>query len=506
MKKRFLPLLLAFSLLLCIPASALRAEDFKQGQLSGVTAADGSALLVTDTFNKVVWRVDGSTVTQYAGAISVAGLSGEPIAVYHDAAVDKAYFMEPWDIAPFIDGYAVTDAAAHVVRYIANGRVYTLAGSNKAGKADGVGKTALFDRPTGLAVDQDGVLYVADAGNGDIRRIARDGKVSTVASGLIKPTGICWHDGVLYVAETGRNRIVRVVNGRVEAFAGIFDATEDADEYLGGYIDGPAAAARFDHPQGIAAGIDGTIYVSDTGNSAVRAISGGRVYTLARSASGPLMPSSPRGMLVGDDTLYVADQFAGSILTLSIAQRTYDDVEAGAWYTGAIEAAGQRGIAYGTSPTRFEPNAAMSRAMFVTMLSRVHQNKDGSVIIDGDATLSDVPEGMWYSAPARWAIDAGIVTGDNGLFAPSRSISREELAAMLYRYAVSQGLDTSASAEKMEQFGDAADTSAWALDAMRWVCATGIVNGVDGRLAPKDTATRAQTLKMLIAFMDLYAI
>ena len=293
MKKRIIPLLLALSLAFSVPVFALNAEDFKQGQLSGVTSAADGAMLVTDTFNKVIWRVKDDKVTQYAGTISVADLSGEPTAVYHDAVADKAFFMEPWDIEPFLDGYAITDAAAHVVRYIAGGRVYTLAGSNQVGKTDGAGKNALFDRPTGLAADADGGLYVADAGNGNIRRIAKDGKVTTVASGLAAPTGICWYDGALYVAETGRSRIVRIASGRVEAFAGVSEATEDVDEYLGGYVDGPAAAAKFDHPQGIAAGSDGTIYVADTGNSAVRSISGGRVYTLARGASGAPMPPSP---------------------------------------------------------------------------------------------------------------------------------------------------------------------------------------------------------------------
>lgn len=502
MKKRIIPLLLALSLAFSVPVFALNAEDFKQGQLSGVTSAADGAMLVTDTFNKVIWRVKDDKVTQYAGTISVADLSGEPTAVYHDAVADKAFFMEPWDIEPFLDGYAITDAAAHVVRYIAGGRVYTLAGSNQVGKTDGAGKNALFDRPTGLAADADGGLYVADAGNGNIRRIAKDGKVTTVASGLAAPTGICWYDGALYVAETGRSRIVRIASGRVEAFAGVSEATEDVDEYLGGYVDGPAAAAKFDHPQGIAAGSDGTIYVADTGNSAVRSISGGRVYTLARGASGAPMPPSPRGMRISGDTLYVADRFAGSILALSIAKKAYADVPANAWFADAVATATQRGISNGSTATRFEPDTAINRAMFVTMLSRVHQNTDGSVIIDGNSSLSDLADAQWFTASARWAIDAGIVTGDNGRFAPSRGINREEMATMLYRYAIMRGLDTSATSEKLETLADAGEVSPWALDAVRWACANGILNGIDGKLAPKATATRAQAAKMLVEFMD----
>ena len=506
MRTRIVPLFLALCLALSIPVSALGAEDFKQGQLSGMAEANDGAFLVTDTFNKVVWRVEDGGVTRYAGAISVAGLSGEPTAVYHDAAADKAYFMEPWDIAPFLDGYAVSDAAAHVVRYVADGRVYTLAGSGKAGKADGTGKTALFDRPTGLAADKDGVLYVADAGNGNIRRIAKDGKVTTVVSGLVSPTGVCWYDGALYVAETGRSRIVRVVKGRVEAFAGVSEQTEDEGEYVGGYVDGPAASARFDHPQGVAAGADGTIYVADTGNSAVRAIGGGRVYTLARGANSTLTPCSPRGMMVSGDTLYATDQFAGSVLAVPIAEKTYSDVPSDAWFADSVAVAAQRGIAGGTTADHFEPDAPLSRAMFITMLSRVHQNLDGSAIIDGEASFSDVADTEWYAAPARWAIDAGVVTGDAGQFAPSRNISREELAAILYRYAKTQNMTIVSTSDEMSEFDDAAETSDWAIDAMRWACERGIMNGINGYLQPKATATRAQALKMLIFFMDIYGV
>ena len=115
MKQKFFPILLALCLLLSTSVSALSAESFQFGKLSGVTALPDGALLVTDTFNKVVWRVEGDSVTRYAGAIGVAGLSGEPTGAYHDAPMERAYFLEPWAIVPFVDGYAVSDAAARSV-------------------------------------------------------------------------------------------------------------------------------------------------------------------------------------------------------------------------------------------------------------------------------------------------------------------------------------------------------------------------------------------------------
>ena len=504
MKKRFLPLLLALCLALSIPVSALKAEDFKQGKLSGIAVAEDGALLVSDTYNKVVWRVAGETVTQYAGAISVAGLSGEPTAVYHDAVADKAYFKEPWDVQRFLTGYAVTDAAANVVRYIMDGRVYTLAGSGKEGNADGADKTASFRRPTGLTSDADGNLYVSDTGNGMIRRIAKDGRVTTLARGLSAPMGLCWYDKALYVAETGRSRIVKVAvsNGQATAFAGVSDAAEEAGEYYGGFVDGALNSARFDHPQGIAVGADGTFYVADTGNSAVRAIRGDRVDTLKRASDAELMPNSPRGVAVKGDTLYVSDGFAGSILTISIAKNTFADVPDGAWYAEPVGKAVQQGIVSGMSATEFAPDMPVSRAMFVTLLSRVEQLKDGTAILDGDTTFSDIAAREWYSTAVRWAADAKIVEGSDGYYRPNDRITREELATILYRYASARNLTVSAPADALKEFSDRDLVSAWAVDAMRWACSRGIINGINGALQPGAPATRAQAVKMLVSFME----
>ena len=132
MKRKIISLLLAAAMALTVSAAALTPADFSGGALSGV-AADGGALLVTDTFNKVVWRVEDGEVSRFAGQISVSGLDGEPIGKYDDGTLSTALFMEPWAIAPFLDGWAVSDAAANVIRYIDDAGVRTAAGSGKTG-------------------------------------------------------------------------------------------------------------------------------------------------------------------------------------------------------------------------------------------------------------------------------------------------------------------------------------------------------------------------------------
>lgn len=504
MKGKITSLLLAAVMALTVTAGALTPADFSGGALSGITADDG-ALLVTDTFNKVVWQVEDGNVSCFAGQISVPGLDGEPIGKYEDGTRSTALFMEPWAIVPFLNGWAVSDAAANVIRYVDQNSVRTAAGSGKAGNNNGVGARVSFDRPTGLAVDDRGALYIADTGNGFIRKMDTRGKVTTFLTGLTEPTGLCWANGALYVAETGRSRILRVVNGKREVLAGDSVWLGDS-EFEGGYVDGPAEKARFDHPQGVAVGSDGAVYIADTGNHAVRRLADGRVTTIASGRETPQAPVQPRGMLVQGDTLVVTDVFAQTLLTLSTTPVSYRDVPAGVWCEDAVRRATERGLTAGTGNGNFTPNAPVTRAMFVVMLSRLHQGTDGSAVIDGEASFADVPAGAWYAAAARWAADGQIVLGDNGSFRPSSGITREALATLLYRYAASMGYDTSVRAD-LSRFSDAANVSAYAADAISWAVAAGIISGKsNGTLAPLGTATRAETAKMLVSFMDAMGI
>ncbi|MDD6188607.1 MAG: S-layer homology domain-containing protein [Clostridiales bacterium] len=506
MKQKIVSLLLTLAIcaVLSAPAAALTPADISGGSPSGIVE-DNGALLITDTFNKVVWRVEGEAVSRFAGQINVTGLDGEPVGRYKDGDLASAMFMEPWAIVPFLEGWAVSDAAANVIRYIDDSGVRTAAGSGKPGNADGIGTRASFDRPTGLAAAPDSSLYIADTGNGSIRKMDTKGSVTTVLTGLSDPTGLCWVDGSLYIAETGRSRILRVTDGRIEVLAG--DSVYLGDgEYEGGYVDGPAAKARFDHPQGVAVGSDGTVYIADTGNHAVRRLTGGRVTTIASAENNSTTPVQPRGLLLGADSLLVTDLFAQTLLDLSTAPISFGDVPAEEWYAEPVRRAAERGLTDGTGNGDFNPDIPVTRAMFAVMLSRLHHGMDGGAVIDGDASFLDVPDNSWYAAAVRWAADNQIIPGDSDSFHPSSGITREAAAALLYRYADFIGFDTSARTD-LSRFSDASDVSAYAADAVNWAAAVGILNGnPDGTLAPQETATRAQAAKMLVTFMDVLDI
>lgn len=507
MKKRITYLLLALSLLLTVPAAALSTPDTRQCQLSGLAAGPNATLIATDIYNKILWQVSGGeTAVPFAGAIPVEDLSGEPEGVYLDGPADEAFFMEPWAVVPFLDGYAVTDPGAHVVRYVAGGAVYTLAGSGAAGARTGTDRTSDFDRPTGLATGDDGTLYVADTGNGIIRAISTTGEVSDYLTGLTAPTGLCWHDGALYIAETGLNRICKAENGKLRVLAGSAVPAEDPGEYYGGYTDGPAEKALFDHPQGVAVGEDGAVYVADSNNMAVRVIREGRVDTLARARDDSNQLLMPRSLLLQNGTLYVADLYSGELLALNVsAGPVFRDVPGDAWYADAVDLAVKRGLTNGTGEDTFSPADPVTRAMFVTMLSRMHQLTDGSAVIGGKASFPDVPDGTWYTGPARWAAELGVVRGVNGSFLPDSSITREQLVTMFYRYAQTQGLDVSGSGD-LSGFRDAEAVSSWAEEAMRWACGTGLVQGSGGLLDPGSSATRAQIVTVFLRFMDHFGI
>ena len=508
LKKRILPLLLALCLVLGVSAAAAAGPDeYRAGNFSGLAAAPDGTLLVTDVYNKIIWQVTaGRDPVPFAGVIPVPDLSGEPEGVYLDGPADAAFFMEPWAIVPFLNGYAVSDAEAHVVRYIENGEVHTLAGSGTAGSKTGSDRTSDFDMPTGLAVGDDGTLYVADTESGVIRTVSSDtGAVSSYYAGLDAPTGLSWHDGALYVAETGKSRICRIENGTLTVIAGKGEPSDIPGQYNGGYVDGPLDKALFDHPQGVAVGPDGAIYVSDSNNLAVRVIREGRVDTLARGGDGLQLPILPRTPLYLNGTLYVADLYGGGILTLDVSGLAFRDVPENAWYAEAVDTAVERGLTNGTGPDTFSPNDPVTRAMFVTMLGRMHLITDGSLIINGDATFPDVPEDAWYAGSARWAADLGVVLGVDGKFLPDRSITREQIATMFYRYARSQELDVSGSGD-LSGFRDAAAVSGWAEEAVRWACGTGLMQGSDGLLDPGGKATRAQVVTLFLRFMDHYGI
>jgi hypothetical protein len=156
------------------------------------------------------------------------------------------------------------------------------------------------------------------------------------------------------------------------------------------------------------------------------------------------------------------------------------------------------GLFNGVSETDFAPNAPMTRAMFATVLVRYAKGTAA-----GSASFGDVPAGQWYTDGVLWAAESGIVSGiGGGLFDPNGNITREQLAVMLYNYAKFAGLDVDDLAD-LEAFGDGADISGWAADALKWAVASGLITGKPGDLLdPQGSATRAEVATILQRFIE----
>jgi len=265
---------------------------------SGIAAAPDGSLLVTDLYNKQVWQVKDGVCTSFAGSETQADIYGQPQGGYKDGALNKCTFRAPWAIAPYRDGWAVSDADNKAVRLLSNQGAQTLQ----------FGVT--FQYPTGLAAGSDGELYISDTPAGAIYKMTAKGEVSTLAEGLSDPMGLCWADGTLYAAETGANRIIAIAgDGSVKTVAG------SGEE---GMADGPALEAQFAAPQGVTVGEDGELYVADTGNSALRRVLNGQTVTMVvrDKAAGEHTLFSPTGLLVKDGTLYMCDSFARNVFTV----------------------------------------------------------------------------------------------------------------------------------------------------------------------------------------------
>ena len=165
----------------------------------------------------------------------------------------------------------------------------------------------------------------------------------------------------------------------------------------------------------------------------------------------------------------------------------FTDVPAGSWYYGGVEYAYENGLMNGTSRTTFSPNADTTRGMIVTILAR----------LEGENT-SGTP---WYAAGQKWAMANGVSDG-TGM---ERSITREQLAAMLYRYAKLCGYDVTAEPASIQTFADYDSVSAYAREAMAWCVESGLIQGSSGRLAPQENATRAQVAAILTRYAQKIA-
>ena len=178
----------------------------------------------------------------------------------------------------------------------------------------------------------------------------------------------------------------------------------------------------------------------------------------------------------------------------------FSDVKSGNWFYDAVKYAYEQGLMTGTSATTFAPNGTMNRAMIVTVLYRLEK----SPAVTGASKFTDVPAGQWYSDAVAWAAANKIVNGyDETTFGPMNAVTREQMAAILFRYEQVKGLENVTLEENLNRFPDQNKISAYAIPALQWAVGQKIINGnADGTLDPTGTATRAQVAQIFTNLLN----
>jgi len=182
------------------------------------------------------------------------------------------------------------------------------------------------------------------------------------------------------------------------------------------------------------------------------------------------------------------------------SKTTFNDVSANDWFASAVDYVTGKGMMNGTADNTFSPKANTTRGMVVTVLYRLENQPSTSA-----ASFTDVASGAYYANAVAWANANGIVSGyGSGKFGPNDKVTREQLAAILYRYAQYKKYDVSVGEDtNILSYDDAQSISSYAIPAIQWACGAGVVTGKSGsKLDPKGNATRAEVAAMLMRFCE----
>ena len=182
------------------------------------------------------------------------------------------------------------------------------------------------------------------------------------------------------------------------------------------------------------------------------------------------------------------------------SETKFNDVSANDWFASAVDYVTGKGMMNGTADNTFSPKANTTRGMVVTVLYRLENQPSTSV-----ASFTDVASGAYYANAVAWANANGIVSGyGSGKFGPNDKVTREQLAAILYRYAQYKKYDVSVGEDtNILSYDDAQSISSYAIPAIQWACGAGVVTGKSGsKLDPKGNATRAEVAAMLMRFCE----
>lgn len=311
-------LLLALAAYFAISAKETKLKFYGHDQLISPRGlaydAKKSRLVVADELANAIFSIDINTGTteRLSGKFMGYDIFGLPVGAYLDGGASSAMYNKPTDVAVAPNGaILVADKDNHAIRQIYQGRVTTLAGGSGEGYQDGRKQKAKFSYPSALALDDKGNIYVSDTENDLIRKIDAGGNVSTLSTVIRKPSGLCIVGNELYVSELETSSIIKIELSS--------ESGNNMEKLVGGqrgYLNGEIKLAK------IAAANDifvqgSTIYIADTGNHTIRKLTrkskGSYAETIVGGAMGSLIHgenillNSPKSVVLADDRLFISD-------------------------------------------------------------------------------------------------------------------------------------------------------------------------------------------------------
>lgn len=224
-------------------------------------------------------------------------------------------------------------------------------------------------------------------------------------------------------------------------------------------------------------------------------LTAGQGFTVTSAAGLKLLDLDPGGTTeAGFDSVSVVE--GANTPVIPAEPMSFTDVKEGNWFYDAVAYVYEHGMMNGTGNGKFSPSLTTNRGMIVTILHRY----EGSPAA-GTSRFPDVAAGKYYTDGVAWAASCGVVNGySDGRFAPDDTITREQMAAILYRYAQYKGFDVSGRAD-LSGYRDGNRISPYARDAMAWANQAGLINGVgNNTLSPGGSATRAEVAAILMRF------
>lgn len=314
----------------------------------GIALQDGNLIVADSMCDRI--QIIGGARNIRIGKPGQYGLAYIDSGALVDGYRENAMFMKPSDVAVAPNGdVIIADTGNHVIRRMDADYVITIAGSGKSGYSEGKEREAEFNEPRSVAVDSDGIIYVSDTMNHCIRRIDGDGNVTLYAgtpghpgyrdgaaaqAQFYEPCGLyISDDGALYVADSANHSIRKIINDTVTTVAGMPGETDRQTGYpQSGYIDGNISEARFNFPRAITMLSDGSLIVADSMNHTVRMITQEDVRTLVGSGMADQYYGSvenmkltrPEGVCTDGETLYISDTLNNRVVTVPLSERVLE--------------------------------------------------------------------------------------------------------------------------------------------------------------------------------------